>query len=60
MDILRDISCSRQYFTQERYSVRQYLRPYLSPHVFAILDWRDPKPFGKRCISLAKMALRQS
>ena len=60
VDILRDISCSRQYFTGERYSVKQYLEPYRRPHVFAIFDWRDPKPFAKRCVSLVKMALKRT
>ncbi len=26
---------------------RNYLRPYVGPHVHDVLDWRDPAPFSK-------------
>jgi predicted ATP-grasp superfamily ATP-dependent carboligase len=59
IDLIRDISCAPEYFLKEGYTPAQYLRPYLSPHVFAILDSADPKPFGKRCVGLARTALRR-
>lgn len=40
----------------ERHSLSDYLRPYLGPHVFAVLDWGDPAPFVQRCIGLARQA----
>ncbi len=57
IDIIRDIGYSIKCFNKERFSLSQYIRPYLSPHVFAILDMRDPKPFVRRCINLAKRGL---
>jgi predicted ATP-grasp superfamily ATP-dependent carboligase len=57
IDVIRDIGYSLKYFSKERYSLSQYVQPYRSPHVFAILDMRDPKPFVRRCINLAKRAL---
>jgi predicted ATP-grasp superfamily ATP-dependent carboligase len=57
IDIIRDIGYSLRCFSKERYSLSQYIQPYHSPHIFAILDMRDPKPFMQRCINLAKRAL---
>lgn len=48
VDITRDLGYSALYFTRERYPVADYLRPYMRPHVFAILDWKDPRPFVQR------------
>ncbi|WP_455208412.1 carboxylate--amine ligase [Kaarinaea lacus] len=58
VDIPRDLGYSVKYFRQERYSLKQYLLPYIKPHVFAILDWHDIKPFIKRITYLATQALR--
>ncbi len=55
IDIIRDIGYSLKCISKERYSLSQYIQPYRSPHVFAILDPRDPRPFAQRCINLAKM-----
>jgi D-aspartate ligase len=54
IDIFRDISFSLKCFRMEGYSLSQYLQPYCSPHVFAIWDKQDPKPFIRRGINLAK------
>jgi len=54
----RDVVYSAKYRNKERYSLIQYIRPYLRPHVFAIFDWKDPKPFVQRCINLAKRAIQ--
>jgi predicted ATP-grasp superfamily ATP-dependent carboligase len=48
----RDLGYSLKYRKQERYSLSDYLRPYLKPHKFATLDLRDPKPFIKRFFNL--------
>lgn len=32
---------------------RNYLRPYVGPHVHDVLDWRDPAPFSKWASDLA-------
>jgi hypothetical protein len=57
IDIFRDISYSLKYFRKEGYSLSQYIQPYRSPHVFAIWDKQDPKPFLRRGINLAKRIL---
>ncbi len=54
IDIFRDIGFSFKYFRREGYSFFQYIQPYISPHVFAILDIHDPKPFIRRGLSLAR------
>jgi len=56
IDITRDIGYSLMFFRKEGYSLRQYLRPYFKPHVFAIFDIKDFKPFFKRCSFLMKQA----
>jgi len=59
IDITRDVGYSLKYARKERYSIADYLRPYLKPHVFAILDFRDPKPFIRRIMLLLGQGLRQ-
>ncbi len=59
IDINRDIGYSIKYLRQERYSFKQYLRPYFNKHVFAIFDLKDLKPFIKRCLYLLKAGLNQ-
>jgi len=58
IDLVRDLGCLPQ-VRREGYTFTEYLRPYLSPHVFAILDVRDPKPFVVRCKDLSRSALRE-
>ena len=55
-DLLRDMARNIGCYAQERYPPADYARPYLGPHVDAILDWHDPMPFVKRCSDLAGMA----
>ncbi len=58
IDITRDLGYSLRYFREEKCLLSDYLRPYFKPHVFAIWDIRDIKPFVKRCLFLGKEALR--
>lgn len=58
VDIPRDVGYSVKFFRREKYSLKQYVLPYIKPHVFAILDWRDIRPFIKRITYLAKQVLR--
>lgn len=53
IDIPRDLGFSLKFFRQEKYSLADYLRPYRSPHVFAVLDGNDPKPSFIRSLHLA-------
>lgn len=43
--------------SEERYSIREYVRPYLHERVFAFLSFRDPMPFLKRTEFLLGCAL---
>jgi len=58
IDLTRDVGYSAKYLRSERYCLADYLRPYLRPHVFAILDGKDPMPFIKRSAFLAAEAFR--
>lgn len=53
IDLSRDIAYSLKHRGEEQYALRDYLRPYLHPHVWAICDWRDPLPFLQRIVNLA-------
>ncbi|MBE0575882.1 MAG: hypothetical protein IH613_08285 [Desulfuromonadales bacterium] len=53
IDMTRDIAYSLRNAFSERYAPASYLRPYLSPKVWAIFDYADPKPFRQRIRSLA-------
>jgi hypothetical protein len=55
----RDIGYSVMYCRKERHSPADYLRPYFRPHVFAIFDLKDPRPFVRRCLHLAKTAFQK-
>ncbi len=57
IDIFRDVSYSVRCCRHEGYTLSQYLRPYRGPHVFAIWDKHDPKPFIQRGLNLARRLL---
>lgn len=54
IDLARDLAYSARSLRREHFSPWEYLRPYVSTHVFAILDARDPKPFLRKCFLLSK------
>lgn len=54
IDLVRDIGCNIQYFGKEPFGIFEYIRPYLNPHIDAILDWKDPKPFAMRIKNIIK------
>lgn len=60
IDITRDLGYSLMYLKQERYSLTQYLRPYFNPHVFAIYDLKDIRPFIRRCLFLVKQGVYET
>jgi predicted ATP-grasp superfamily ATP-dependent carboligase len=49
IDTFRDVGYTFKHLRQERYSLAYYLRPYLGPRVFAIIDRQDPRPFIQKC-----------
>lgn len=55
IDEFRDIFSSAKYRKEERYPLGHYIRPYVRPHVFSVLHWKDPMPFVKRCVDSIKM-----
>ena len=55
IDSAKDLSASIQYKKRAQFSLIQYIKPYLKPHTFAVLDIRDPMPFAKRCINILCM-----
>ena len=57
IDLVRDITYSLKHYQDEKYALRDYLRPYLHPHIWAICDWRDPLPFLQRISHFAFSAL---
>jgi len=59
VDITRDVGYSLMNLKQEKYSLKQYLRPYFKPHVFAIFDLQDIRPFIRRCLFLFKQGVYQ-
>ena len=59
IDICHDIFCSLKFFKTEKYSLREYIRPYLRGHAFAVWDIRDLRPFIKRLMDLGKKACLQ-
>jgi predicted ATP-grasp superfamily ATP-dependent carboligase len=52
VDLIRDVGYSLKCGRQEHYSLGDYLRPYAKPHVFAVLDFKDVRPFAKQCADL--------
>jgi len=54
----RDIGYGIKYRRKEKYSLIQHLRPYIRPHVFDLLDWKDMRPFMQRCLNVMKSATR--
>jgi len=55
IDGTRDFAYAARCLRRER-SLSGFLAPYFQPHVFAVLDWRDPLPIAKRWLDLAAKA----
>jgi len=60
IDLTKDLIFSIMDYKKERYSFRQYVTPYLGPHIFAILDLKDIKPFLKRCFDILSGLFRRA
>ena len=58
IDLTRDMTYSTKRWLSGRYPFKRLIEPYRHRHIFAILDWRDPKPFLKRLTQLVKDAMR--
>jgi D-aspartate ligase len=54
IDLMRDVGFTAMYLTRERQPLASYFRPYISPHVFAIFDRKDLRPFLRRMFSYKK------
>jgi predicted ATP-grasp superfamily ATP-dependent carboligase len=55
----KDLTETVRSYRKERFTVKEYLRPYLRPHVFTILSLNDMGPFLKRCSDLVNEGLRR-
>ena len=51
IDLVRDVAFTAMHFTTEKQSLMSYVRPYVKPHVFAIFDRSDLRPFVRRVFS---------
>jgi D-aspartate ligase len=51
-----DVAYSLRYHKKERNSFKQYFQPYFKPHVFAVFDMQDPRPFIQRGIDIFRRA----
>jgi predicted ATP-grasp superfamily ATP-dependent carboligase len=49
IDLARYLKNCFQHFSSD-FSLPQVLRLFLKPHVFADLDWNDPRPFARKLI----------
>ena len=58
IDITRDATHSVRCLGRHPCSPIRYVQPYLKPHVFAVFDLKDPKPFVKRLADLIIRAIR--
>ena len=47
-----DLPDSIRFMRTERLSFKEFLRPYLSPHVSSLIALDDPLPFIKRCFDI--------
>lgn len=52
IDLIRDLGYSALSLSREHYSLMDYLRPYLRPHVFANFNLQDLRPFLKRIVTM--------
>jgi predicted ATP-grasp superfamily ATP-dependent carboligase len=60
IDSVRDLATTLLHRRLEDWSLRDYLRPYLGPRVFADWDTTDPLPFLLRVIDAARLGLRMN
>jgi len=56
IDIARDAVFGARYRKVEKYSLGEYARPYLNPHVFSVFDMKDLKPFFRECNDFIRRA----
>ncbi len=58
IDLTRDLAYHFRRVLRGELPLKDFLQPYCRPHTFAILDYRDLHPFGKRVSGLLASALR--
>jgi len=59
IDEVADIFCSIKHIKKERLSIIDFIKPYINPHIFAVFDATDLKPFLKRIYDISLMALKK-
>lgn len=60
IDVLRDVASSATFLGREGQGLRQLVRPYRGPRVFAIYDAADPRPFASRLAYLTRLVRRRA
>jgi predicted ATP-grasp superfamily ATP-dependent carboligase len=55
IDSIPDIANSIRFLRKKRYSLKDFIRPYINGNIFAIFDLEDIKPFLKRVIDIMKL-----
>jgi predicted ATP-grasp superfamily ATP-dependent carboligase len=58
IDVFRDISYGPKYLFNKKHSLIQFIKPYQHPHIDAIFDLNDLKPFRKRITSIIKLVFQ--
>lgn len=59
IDIMSDVKHGIRHFRDERYTPREYLRPYFRPHIFDVFDRDDLRPFLRRAFRKPVRAFRR-
>jgi predicted ATP-grasp superfamily ATP-dependent carboligase len=59
VDVERDLAYIARRVFRQKESLAQILEPYLHPHVSAVYDSKDWKPFLKRYIDFSKQAMQR-
>lgn len=60
IDFLRDLAAASHYMRSREITLRQFLKPYLHPHIFANLDTSDLRPFFRHVFILAGRKLKST
>ena len=51
IDEFKDISTTTKRVVMGRYSPVRFIIPYFRPHIYAVFDWHDLRPFLKRVVN---------
>lgn len=55
IDMTRDVVAIGKYIKRGEFSLAGQLKPYLCSKIYAVLSFKDPLPFLKRCLDILKI-----